>query len=63
LYRDINLKREIGEKNMEYLREIKNLFDPNLLLNPQIDLKRHGIIKKIKKSDKVKNYLFNKLRI
>jgi len=48
---------------MEYLREIKNLFDPNLLLNPQIDLKRHGIIKKIKKSDKVKNYLFNKLRI
>jgi hypothetical protein len=48
---------------MEYLKEIKNLFDPYMLLNPQIDLKRLGPIKKIKKSDKVKNYIFNKLRI
>lgn len=63
LYRDIYLIKEIGVKNFEFIREMKYLFDPHIILNPHISLKKSDFIKDIRSKDKVKNYIFDKIKI
>jgi len=57
------LIKEIGVKNFEYIREIKYLMDPYIILNPHISLKKSDFIKQLKAKDKVKNWLLEKLKI
>ena len=57
------LDTQVGVRNIEYLKKLKELYDPNSLLNAQFNFKKQGFIKEIKSKDKVKNYILNKLKI
>lgn len=59
------LMKDIGVNNYMLNEEIKFIFDPNFMLNPHLSIKKPESfhLKAIKRSDKIRNWLFTKLKI
>jgi hypothetical protein len=59
------LKRDIGVNNYHIIEDIKEVFDPNNILNPHLSISKPDIwsFKLIKRENKIVNYLLSTFEI
>jgi hypothetical protein len=59
------LKRDVGVNNYAVIEDIKELLDPNYILNPHLSIKKPDIwsFKLIKRENKIVNFILSTFEI